>query len=520
MEETLRQRTYELGERVKELNCLFAISSLIEKPGISLEEILQGTVELIPPALRYPGSTCARITLDGRTFCSTNWRETDSKQTSYIVVNGARIGALEVDCLEKTPKNGTPSFLKEESGLIDAVSERLGKIIARDLVEKEKKHLEAQLRQFQKMETIGSLAGGIAHDFNNILTPIIGYSEITMDYVPKDSVVRNNLNEVLNAAMRAKNLVQQILTFSRQSDQELKPIKISPVVQEALSLLRASLPATIKISQNLEKECGSVLAEPTQIHQIVMNLCTNAYHSMSEKGGMLGVTLREVDLDSDDLVLNLSLNPGPHLILSVSDTGHGMDRGVTERIFDPYFTTKPPGRGTGIGLSVVHGIVKSYAGEITVYSEVGAGTIFNVYLPIIKTDAASETLSSQPSLKGNEHILLIDDEEPIVRMVQQMLEHLGYNVTALTNSMKALEAFRRQPEKFDLVITDQTMPNITGAQLAQKLLGIRPDIPIILCTGFSEVMMEEKARAIGIREYIMKPVIKSGLSKAIRKILD
>jgi CheY-like chemotaxis protein len=251
-----------------------------------------------------------------------------------------------------------------------------------------------------------------------------------------------------------------------------------------------------------------------------MNLCTNAYHSMSEKGGMLGVTLREVDLDSDDLVLNLSLNPGPHLILSVSDTGHGMDRGVTERIFDPYFTTKPPGRGTGIGLSVVHGIVKSYAGEITVYSEVGAGTIFNVYLPIIKTDAASETLSSQPSLKGNEHILLIDDEEPIVRMVQQMLEHLGYNVTALTNSMKALEAFRRQPEKFDLVITDQTMPNITGAQLAQKLLGIRPDIPIILCTGFSEVMMEEKARAIGIREYIMKPVIKSGLSKAIRKILD
>jgi len=521
MEETLRERTYELGERVKELNCLFASSSLAEKPGISLEEILQGTVELIPPALRYPESTCARMTWDGREFRTKNWGETDCRLTSNIVVQRERIGTLEVGRLEEIPKNEESPFLKEESGLIDVVAERLGKIIARNLAEKEKKNLEAQLRQVQKMETIGSLAGGIAHDFNNILTPIIGYSEITMDYVPEDSVIKNNLEEVLKAAMRAKDLVQQILTFSRQSNQELKPMKIQPIIEEALSLLRASLPATIKINQNIDQECGVVLAEPTQIHQILMNLCTNAYHAMAEKGGVLGVTLRGADLDADDLALNLSLNPGPHLILSVSDTGHGMDRGVAERIFDPYFTTKGPGEGTGIGLSVVLGIVKSYGGDITVYSEAGAGTIFNVYLPRIKTDAVTvETESFQPTLKGNEHILLVDDEEPIVRMVQQMLEHLGYNVTALTSSMEALETFRQHSQEFDLVITDQTMPNLTGAQLAQKLLGIRPNIPIILCTGFSEVLTEERAKAMGIREYVMKPVIKSGISKAIRKALD
>jgi PAS domain S-box-containing protein len=398
--------------------------------------------------------------------------------------------------------------------------------VARDIsdrkrAEEEKKRLEARLQQAQKMEAIGKLAGGIAHDFNNVLTPIVGYTELTMSSLPESSQVREYLREVLNAAMRARDLVQQILAFSRKSEQELKPLKVQPLVQEALKLLRASLPATIRIDQNIDRECGVILADPTRIHQIIMNLCTNAYHAMREKGGVLEVSLAEINVSFDALTSDSGLEPGPYLRLSVSDNGHGMDRSIMERIFDPYFTTKAPGEGTGMGLSVVHGIVKSYGGDIRVYSESGKGTTFHVHLPIIKTDLFTiETLSSELTAKGYERILLVDDEKPIARSVQKMLEHLGYSVTAQNGSVEALEVFRIHPGKFDLVITDQTMPDMTGAQLAQKLLDIRPDIPIILCTGFSEVITEERAKGIGIREYVMKPVVMSEISKTIRKVLD
>jgi CheY-like chemotaxis protein len=317
-------------------------------------------------------------------------------------------------------------------------------------------------------------------------------------------------------------MVRQILDFSRQSTQEKRPLRVQPIVEEALQLLKASLPATIEIAENMDIKCGPILADPTQIHQIIMNLCTNAYHAMREKGGEMGVTLTEVKIDSDDLPSALDLKPGPYLKLTVSDTGHGMDREIEARIFDPYFSTKGPGEGTGMGLSVVHGIVKSYDGDIRVHSELGVGTEIDVYLPMIESSAElpREAVSVDSIPIGNEHILLVDDEENIARMVQQMLERLGYQVTARTSSVEALEAFHALPQKFDLIITDQTMPNMTGEALAKELIQIRSNIPIILCTGFSEITSKEKAKAMGIREFVMKPVLKSQMAKTIRRVLD
>ena len=381
--------------------------------------------------------------------------------------------------------------------------------------------LEIQLRQAQKMEAIGSLAGGIAHDFNNVLYAIIGYTELSMDAVPEGSKARRNLQEVLKAADRAKDMAQQILTFSRKTEKEKKPISVLSVLKEAVNLIRTSLPSTIEIRQDIDADCGPVIADPTQIHEIIMNLGTNAYHAMREKGGILGITLRQEEIGSDDSKYDLDLHPGSYLKLIVEDTGHGIDSNIMEKIFDPYFTTKGVGEGTGMGLSVVHGIVKDHGGDIRVYSEHGKGTAFHVYLPVIETGTVErEIISAEPVSTGTERILFIDDEEQIVQMVQQILESLGYHVTPRTSSVEALEAFRARPDEFDLVITDMTMPNMTGAELAPKLLEIRSDIPIILCTGFSELMDKNKANAIGIREYVMKPIIRDKLAITIRKVLD
>jgi PAS domain S-box-containing protein len=385
----------------------------------------------------------------------------------------------------------------------------------------EQKRFETQVRQAQKMQAIGTLAGGIAHDFNNILYSIMGNTEMAMDDVPEESLARNNMERVLKAAKRAKGLVQQILTFSRQSGPDRKPMRVQPILKEALQLLRSSLPTTIEILQDIDMKCGPILADPSQFHQIIMNLCTNAYHAMREKGGKIGVTLTNTNIATADQTPSLNLKAGPHLKLTVSDTGHGMDRDVLERIFEPFFTTKGPGEGTGMGLAVIHGIVKSYCGDILAYSKQSEGSKFDVYLPLIENGPVSiETATSDSAPKGKERILLVDDEQEIVRMVQQMLERLGYNVTMRTSSVEALEAFRTLQEKFDLVITDQTMPNMTGEELAKELIRIRPDIPIILCTGFSERISKEKTKAIGIREYIMKPILKSEMANAIRRVLD
>ena len=387
--------------------------------------------------------------------------------------------------------------------------------------EQEKKKLEVQLRQAQKMEAIGSLAGGIAHDFNNVLYAIIGYTELSMDAVPEGSKARRNLQAVLKAADRAKDMIQQILTFSRKTEKEKKPISVQSVLREAVNLIRTSLPSTIEIRQDIDAECGPIMADPTQIHEIIMNLGTNAYHAMREKGGVLGITLRQEEISTDDSKYDLNLHPGSYLKLIVEDTGHGIDSNIMENIFDPYFTTKGVGEGTGMGLSVVHGIVRDHGGDIKVYSEPGKRTAFHVYLPLIETGTVErEIISAEPASTGTERILFVDDEEQIVNMVRQILEDLGYHVTPRTSSVEALEAFRAKPDEFDLVITDMTMPNMTGAELAPKLLEIRSDIPIILCTGFSELMDEKKANAIGIREYVMKPIVRDKIAGTIRKVLD
>lgn len=389
------------------------------------------------------------------------------------------------------------------------------------MMEKEKKLLESRLTHVQKMDSLGILAGGIAHDFNNILMPIMGYTEMAMGDLSGNDETRGYLEEVFNAAERAKELVQQILTFSRQVEFEKKPLKVQLIVKETLKLIKASFPSTIEIRQNINGNCGSILADATQIHQVVMNLFTNAYHAMEESGGRLTVNLSEIYLDSDDQKLHPDLKPGHHLLLSIGDTGHGMDREVMEQIFTPYFTTKEQNRGTGLGLSIIHGIVKSCGGDITVYSEKGKGTTLNVYFPRIETNGEVK-LENRPERRipeGNGRILLVDDEVQIVEMEKEMMGHLGYQVTGETRSRAALELFRSSPDSFDLVITDMTMPDMTGVELSGKLLEIRPDIPIILCTGFNHLLTREKARDMGIRATLMKPLTITELMDAVQKVL-
>ncbi|RLB90598.1 MAG: hypothetical protein DRH26_09390, partial [Deltaproteobacteria bacterium] len=323
--------------------------------------------------------------------------------------------------------------------------------ITRDITEQRK--LEAQLRQAQKMESIGTLAGGIAHDFNNILFPILGYAEMLLEDVPCDSPFQNSLKGIYTSALRAKDLVKQILTFARQENSELMLMKMQPVIKEALKLIRSTIPTTIEIKQDINPDCGVIKADPTQIHQIIMNLATNAYHAMEEMGGELKVSLKEMEFGTLDLI-NPVMKPGSYACLTVADTGKGMDKTVTDKIFDPFFTTKTIGKGTGMGLSVVHGIVTAMGGAIHVYSEPGKGTQFHVYLPVEKSLSQEQAITSKAELQGGtEQILLVDDEEAILQMERLMLERLGYQVTSRTSSLEALEAFRKNPDKFDMVIT-------------------------------------------------------------------
>ena len=384
----------------------------------------------------------------------------------------------------------------------------------------ERKQIEAHLQQAQKMESIGTLAGGIAHDFNNILFPILGHTEMLLEDASEDSPLRSSLDGIYTGALRASELVKQILTFSRQENNKLTLMKMQPIIKEVLKLIRSTIPTTIEIKQDISPACDVIKADPTQIHQIVMNLATNAYHSMEDTGGELKVSLNEVELGALDLT-NPDMATGVYVCLTVADTGKGMDKNLTDKIFDPFFTTKEKGKGTGMGLSVVHGIVTSMNGAIQVYSEPGKGTVFNVYLPLEKSLLVEhETRSKAEIQRGTEQILLVDDEEAILTMEKLMLERLGYQVTSRTSSMEALEAFRDSPDKFNLVITDMAMPNMPGDKLSAELTKIRPDIPVLLCTGFSETMSEEKAASLGINGFLLKPIVMKDLSQKIREVLD
>lgn len=392
--------------------------------------------------------------------------------------------------------------------------------LGRDVTEQ--RNLEAQLRQAQKMEALGTLAGGIAHDFNNILGAILGYTELALIDSSELATRRTHLREVLKATDRARDLVKQILAFSRRSEQEKIPTQIGPIIKEALMLLRASLPATIEIEQDVATK-GTMLGDPTQIHQILMNLCTNSSHSMRKKGGILRVGLCDVDLDfSETGSSNPDMKPGPYVRLTVSDTGCGIDPAIMPRIFDPFFTTKGPREGTGMGLSVVHGIVKSHGGFINVESKPGEGTSFQVFFPRLEAAVAPEAGSAPVFTGGSERILFVDDEPMIAALGKEMLERLGYRVVCTTSSIDALEIFRNQSldAPFDLVITDLTMPDMTGVELAGEILRLQPEIPVVLCSGFGEAVTQEQAQRMGIRAYIMKPLAWEQLAELVRKVLD
>lgn len=393
-------------------------------------------------------------------------------------------------------------------------------ITERKRAEEEKKNLNTQLQQAQKLEAIGTLAGGIAHDFNNILGAIVGYSEMISDDLPPGSPSARDIKEVLKASHRAKTLVKQILTFSRQADDQKILIKPAVIVKEAITLLRSSLPTTITIKQDIDENAGMILADPTQIHQIVMNLATNAFHAMEPKGGTLTISLQKNIFPENDLASGADLQPGTYVHLSIRDTGEGIAPEILDRIFDPFFTTKEVGKGTGLGLSMVYSIIKSCNGSITCDSKPGEGTNFRILFPAVEGHVLEEHGSTGLTPHGREHILHIDDEEMLVELGQTIFERLGYQVTTTTSSFDALTKFESQPDTFDLIITDQTMPGMTGFDLAQRILKIRPRMPIILCTGYSTLISEDKARAAGIKGFAYKPLTKKEIGKLIRKVLD
>ena len=390
--------------------------------------------------------------------------------------------------------------------------------VATDITEM--KNMEIRLQQAQKMESIGSLAGGIAHDFNNILFPIVGMSEMLLEDLPQGSPEHENAVEIFNAGRRGSDLVKQILTFSRQSELKKIPVRIQQVMKEVMKLSRSTIPSNITITQDIQSDCSMVQADPTQVHQIAMNLITNAYHAIEPKNGEITVRLKEVEIGFGQ-PFERDLLPGKYVLLSVSDTGIGIEPAILHKIFEPYFTTKEQGKGTGLGLAVVYGIVKEHLGDITVNSELGKGTTFNVYLPIMaKAEWSPSVEKNADSPVGHEQILLVDDEDPIAKLEKQMLERLGYKVVMRLNSLEALEAFKAQPNSFDLVISDMTMPYMTGDRLARELTAIRPDIPIIICTGFSERLNQEKAIAIVVKGFLMKPIVKAEMAKMVRNVLD
>jgi signal transduction histidine kinase/ActR/RegA family two-component response regulator len=417
------------------------------------------------------------------------------------------------DALEKRVEERTHQ-------LSDANLDLKKEIEIRQKFERERAELEKQLFQLQKMETIGTLAGGIAHDFNNILTPILGYTDMALEELPAESNLRFDIEQINNAAHRGKDLVQQVLTFSREVDFENKPIQLQPIVAEALNLIKASFPPGVEIKQHFDQKIGTVLADPTHIHQIVMNLCTNANHAMMKTGGILEVRLDAVKIDQRSAEKIPNLKKGEYIRLTISDTGHGMDIKTKERIFEPFFTRKEVGSGSGLGLSVVHGIINNYGGAIVVDSTPDKGTTFVIYLPKYGTDLMESDKSDKKPLKGDEHILFVDDEPEITFMGKKMLEKLGYKVTITTNSISALEEFKKGPDKYSLLVTDQSMPNMSGTDLAVMLKEIRPELKVIIITGFADTLSDEVISQSGISEVILKPMILDDFSKIIRRVLD
>lgn len=447
-------------------------------------------------------------------------------ETLHVLIEKAAPCSMEFDIITEQPGirrtlNSRIELERDESGNPARIQIVIQDITEQKQAEEERKRLQSQLNQSQKMEAIGTLAGGIAHDFNNILGAILGYAELARDDSPDGSLVARDIDQVIVASNRARDLIKQILAFSRQV--ETQPIPLDPAVifKETIKLLRSSLPSNIAIVQDLDCDCGLILADSTQLHQLLMNLCTNGAHAMEKTGGTLSISLHKQTLSRNDLATDNQVEPGDYVQLSVSDTGVGIPAEIRERLFDPYFTTKETAQGTGMGLAIVHGIVKGYGGFITFASQLGQGSEFRIFLPVLEQHDIEEIrLVEQLIPVGTERILFIDDELMHAEMGQAMLERLGYSVTVRTDSLEALTTFKNQPDDFDMVITDQTMPGMTGVDLARRMLQIRPQLPIILCTGFSSNISEEMVRFIGIQGFALKPLAQKDISTLIRKVLN
>jgi PAS domain S-box-containing protein len=437
-------------------------------------------------------------------YCPTHWTLKDGLVHEATTVTPAADGSRNYRIVSSPifDKNG------EVIAAIEMVDDKTERVL-----------LEKQLRHSQQLESIGTLAGGIAHDFNNILTSVIGYTELALDEVDKETALEEYLQEIYTAGKRARELVKQILTFARQADEEVRPIQVDIIVKEMLKFIRSSLPSSIEIKQNIESD-ALIMGNAIQVHQIMMNLCTNAAHAMKEGLGVLEVRLKEGRTNPGPPPALDDFHMGDYLKLSVSDNGTGISPSVIGQIFDPYFTTKGVGEGTGMGLSMVHGIVENHGGKITVDSELGKGTTFTIYLPITKRQTAFRPYEQSALPLGTERILFVDDELPIAKLGGRILEGLGYQVTVRTGSVEALELFKQKPNDFDLIITDMAMPNMPGDMLAAQLIKIRSDIPVILCTGYSTKISEHSIAAIGIKAIENKPIVKANFAKTVRKVLD
>lgn len=412
-------------------------------------------------------------------------------------------------------------FISDEAGNLVRAIGFTQDVTERERLEREKVVLESDLRQAYKMEAVGTLAGGIAHDFNNILAIILGNTDLALDQNSSHDQSRANIEQIREAAMRAKDLVSQILSYSRQESPELLPIMLSLVVRNSLKMLRSTIPTTVELLERIPPDCESIKinGDPTRLHQVLINLCINAVHAMSASGTLV-VRMETVFLESGDLPPRKDLRPGKYAKLSVRDTGEGMSPDVVKRIFDPYFTTKPLGAGTGMGLAVVHGIVEEHGAFVAVDSTPGNGSTFNVYLPVISDATKTDPAGPAEDLTGHENILFVDDEPMLADVGAALLSRKGFQVTSLTSSREALALFQADPDRFDLVFTDQTMPDLTGTELAAEMFKIRPDLPIILSTGYSRQVSEEDAAALGIRGFCMKPLNTGQMVDAIRKALD
>ncbi len=480
------------------LNIIYALVSIwIDTPrAILINNIAYVTgINILGMVICYSMEISAR-----RDFFLRNLLETEKKNVE------AANAELEKRVRERTMN------LSETNELLKREMEERAK---REL---ENRELETKLNQAHKMETIGTLAGGIAHDFNNILSSVLGFAQLSLEDVEKGTILEDNLQEIYAAGRRAKDLVDQILTFARQGEEEVIPVLMGPIIKEALKLLRASIPSSIEIRSRIESR-SPVMANPINIHQILMNLCSNASYAM-QNGGLLEVKLEDARIDSDAEGGPYGLESGKYVMLTVTDNGEGIPEDVLGSVFDPFFTTKGPGEGTGMGLSVVHGIVKKYGGRIAVESEPGEGTSFSVYLPVTGKTEEDDSYSPEALPRGSESILFVDDELSIAHLAQRSLQSQGYRVTVRTSSVEALELFRAKSADFDLVVTDMTMPNMTGDQLAAAMMKIRPAIPVVVCTGYSTRISEKKMEELGIKALIFKPITKADLAKTARKVLD